>query len=638
MQSSTALLGPSGPFVKQFDWFSVRDCQLQMAEAVEAAIEQKSHLIAESGTGTGKTFAYLVPPLINKKKVVISTRTKNLQEQLFSKDVEWVQSALNLNVDVRVLKGRSNYFCLYRHDNLSQQSDMFVQNNAFERVYDWVMDSQDGDISNYPSLTSEQRAQVTSTSLNCLGGQCEFARDCYVNKARRNAASADVLIVNHNLLCLNFPSADDESQGYIGSADVVVVDEAHRFPEVAAQTLGIQVSAEGLVQFCKDFAAAAQISEIDLQWVDEKCSAIMASIKAARSALPSESYRAELPQLESNLEFITEYSKIMKVMSDISDGLAGYEEQSRDLENIRKHADEIIEDSSNILHRQSEDNASWWETSRRGFSLSKIPLEPNKHFGPLIEEFDGSFIFTSATVAVGDDFSHFKQRLGLDQTVSLRWDSPFDFENQAMVYLPPELPDPRARDAYDDAVARVVEQVVNLSRGRTFVLFTSYNSINVAYRYLKDRVGYTLLRQGDGNSPAHLLKLFNEDGNAILLGTSTFWEGVDVKGGALSCVIIAKLPFIPPNDPMLTARQNLMEKNNQNVFSQWQLPSAVLSLKQGVGRLIRDVTDRGVLILCDPRVRTKQYGQKFLDSLPPMRKSADIEDVRKFFADEPAGS
>jgi len=639
MQDSASLLGELGPFAKRFEWFAVRDCQLQMTEAVEAAIEQKTHLIAESGTGTGKTFAYLVPPLINKKKVIVSTRTKNLQEQLYSKDVEWVRSTLGLELDVQVLKGRSNYFCLYRHENLSRQIDMFEDKNAFERVFDWVMNTEDGDLSRYPSLNAEQRAQVTSTSLNCLGGSCEFSRDCYVYKARRKAIKADVLIVNHSLLCLNIANSDEDGQGFLGDADVIVVDEAHRFPEIAAQTLGIDISAERLIQFCKDFADGAMISDIDLAWADKQCKLINQAVQSARGALPSSSVKGEIPQLENNSSFIAEYKKIMQHLDEVSKELANHDEESRELQNIRDHAVQIIEESNSYFERQSEDNASWWETSRKGFRLSRIPLEPNKHYGPLIDRFDGSFIFTSATIAVGEDFSHFQQRLGLHDTVSLRWDSPFDFNKQALIYLPPGLPDPTPnhRDEYDEAVARMVEQVVKISHGRTFVLFTSYSSLDMAYRYLKDRVNYTLLRQGDGKSPVHLLKLFNEDGNAILLGTSTFWEGVDVKGDALSCVVIAKLPFIPPNDPLLVARQNLMNKNNQNIFFDWQVPTAALQLKQGVGRLIRDVTDKGVLILCDPRIRSKGYGRTFLESLPPMRRTDQIEDVRKFFADEYSG-
>ena len=631
MPDSFTILGPDGPFNKIFEWFSVRDCQREMAEAIDSAIEQNENLIVESGTGTGKTFSYLVPPLLAKKKTVISTRTKNLQEQLFQTDIPWVCKALGISPEVRVLKGRSNYLCLFRHDQLNRQPDMLGATARINRIYDWVSERDDGDISEYPRLSSEHKKMITSTAENCLGSQCEFSKECYVNRARIKARSADVLVVNHNLLCLNFQHSGEDESGLLSDAEVIVVDEGHRFPEIAAQTMGISISKERLLQFCRNLQQAALDSELDQVWLDQKCAEMAQLTEDARTKVSDDSVKVLVSHLTDNREFMTTYWKIVHLLEEFVCDIEPIMETSRELELCRDHALEIIEDAKCIFERENEDCATWYESSRSGFSLSQIPLEPGNHYGPLITDFSGSWIFTSATLSVGEDFSHFQSRIGLEGVVSERWESPFNFKKQALVYFPRDMPQPKYRDLYDESVAEVVKQVMPLSSGRAFVLFTSHYSMNYVYKLLDGKLNFTLLCQGHDTS-SNLLERFKDDGNAVLLGTSSFWEGVDVKGEALSCVIIAKLPFIPPNDPLLIAREVLMNKVGKNIFSDWQVPSAVLSMKQGTGRLIRDSSDKGVLILCDPRIKTSGYGKKFLDSLPPMKKTDQLEDVRNFFA------
>ncbi len=631
---SVASLGPDGSFARRFDWFAVRNCQLEMAEAVEYAIGQRTNLVAESGTGTGKTFAYLVPPLSSGKKVVVATRTKSLQDQLYEKDVKWVQQALSLKLDIQLYKGRSNYLCLYRYENSVGQADLFGDQNKLERLYDWVQDQGgSGDLSNYSGLRADERTKLTATAQNCLGSQCEFVHQCYANAARRKAAAADVVIVNHHLLCLNFPDqSQDGGSGLFDSADVIVVDEAHRFPDTVAETQGVRISHETLTQYCDDLLQTSGVENFDGKWIHEACADIKKLTAMARTHLPSDRFDCNITQLEQFPEFIKTFKNIINRINEIGERLSNQAEFGSGVAKQGDIALTLADSGASMFERHNQDSACWIETYRTGFRLSDIPLNPNKFCAPRIQDFDGSFVFTSATLSVDDDFSLFQERLGLSDAVTLNVESPFDYRRQALLYLPQNMPAPQGatRDDYDIAVAKVIEELAPVTEGRLLSLFTSYQSLETVYRYLEDRLDFTLLKQGQASAP-NLLASFREDGNAVLLGTSTFWEGIDIKGPELSCVVIAKLPFIPPNDPLLQAREEQMKQNGQNIFMQWQVPNAVLSLKQGAGRLIRDIHDRGLLVLCDSRVKTRHYGQIFLDSLPPLSRTDALDDVRQFF-------
>ncbi|MDE0308786.1 MAG: ATP-dependent DNA helicase [Acidiferrobacterales bacterium] len=634
MRDSTEILGPDGPFSQQYKWFKVRSCQQEMAAEIDAAIDGKSNLIAESGTGTGKTFSYLVPPLAAGKTVVVSTRTKNLQEQLFNKDLPWVCNALRVNPQIRMLKGRSNYFCLYRHDRASRQTDAFEPVKKIDRVYDWVRTERtDGDISEYPGLSTEQRSAITSTAENCIGNQCEYAKECYVNRARNDARNADVLIVNHNLLCLNVFPRNESDFGLLSSKDVVIVDEAHRFPEIAAQALGLTVSTERLQELCRNLEELGKDSTVSWTWIENSVRKILELAEAANEALNGSAGKYSLTEVEGNKKFMACYRKIFEEISYVADNLDPFESPPM-AGNTKSQAEVLVEDAIDLFARQSEDNASWCEKTQKGFKLTRIPLEPGSQFGKRLDEFECSWIFTSATLAVGSDFSHFVGRLGLTESESAQWESPFDFGRQALAYFPTNMPLPR-NDNFDKTVAALVGELMPITRGRTFVLFTSYQSMRTVRELLEGELDYTLLCQGDDSS-ANLLERFREDGNAVLLGTSSFWEGVDVKGEALSCVVIVKLPFSPP-DAVMEARERHMLSQGRNIFNDWQIPTAVLTMKQGVGRLIRDVQDKGMLVLCDPRITTSSYGSKFLESLPPMQRTDRIAEVRKFFQNEGTG-
>ena len=630
MNNSARLLGQEGPFAKAYQWFKVRECQQEMADAVDTAIAGKSNLIIESGTGTGKTFGYLVPALASGKKTIVSTRTKNLQEQISNSDIPWVCEVLDIQPNVKILKGRSNYLCLYRHDRISRQGDMFGMTDQVNDIFDWVSERGDGDISEYPGLPYDIAPAITSTAENCLGSQCEYSKECYVNRARKEAREADVLVVNHNLLCLNFLNNDGDESGLVSSRDVVVVDEAHRFPEIAAQALGTFFSSEQINHLCTNLVDAADEVRTDTTWIENSEAQIKEMVTNARGSLPGGSGRYALTEIESNPKFMHYFGELCSELSEMIEKIEPFVDEFQAMERCRNHIAEIIESAKQVLERQSMETASWCDLRAEGFELSRIPLEPGIEFGRRVDEFTGSWVFTSATLAVGADFSHFNGRLGIRDVASVQLASPFDYKKQALVYLPPAMPQPNS-DGYEKAIVELVKTLVPITKGRTFVLFTSYRAMRIAYELLQGELDYSLLCQGRGISNTNLLKKFREDGNAVLLGTSSFWEGVDVKGEALSCVMIAKLPFLPPNDPILVARDEHLSARGGSSFFEWQVPSAVLSMKQGVGRLIRDDTDKGLLVLCDPRIRTKQYGQEFIDSLPPMPLTDKFDVVRKFF-------
>ncbi len=626
MSDVVEILGSTGPFAQSFDWFRVRECQQEMADAVSGAISANHHLVAESGTGTGKTFAYLVPALLSEKKIIISTRTKNLQEQLFQQDVTHVCDALDLELDIRLLKGRQNYFCIKRYERATHQNRLFGDTSLMNRVHDWVQDNNDGDISEYPSIPSRIQQEITSTAQNCLGHDCEHWNPCYFNRSRINARMADVVIMNHSLLSLHL--CNDTIENQVPGAEVIIIDEAHRFPEIAANAMGMQVSAGGLRQLCSDLENANEEGDLDVEWIEIFKQIVEDFIGEVQEIVGERFNRTALEKLTENPIFLSTFQNFGKILIRIALQLDEFADTWTAIENIRNNISQLAHNLHEIFDRANDDHASWYEETNDGFKISQIPLEPGKRFSELVQDHEWSLIFTSATLAVGEDFSFFNRTIGLEDAISVQWESPFDFREQSRIYFPPNLPDPNY-SSYDQRVADVVKEVVSITKGRAFVLFTSYKSLNNVYRILSGQLDYKLLRQGT-DSNTNLLQLFYEDGNAVLLATSSFWEGVDVRGSVLSCVIIAKLPFGFYTDPILEARRRKMTALNQNFFNEWYVPNAALTLKQGAGRLIRDVDEKGVLVICDPRVKTKSYGKRFLDSLPNMQPITNLNKLSTF--------
>ncbi len=607
-----------------------------MATAIEEAVTTHDTLIVESGTGTGKTFGYLVPAIANRKKVIVSTFTNHLQSQLFEKDIPKVCKLLNMHPDVQMLLGRRHYLCQFRFENWARNPTLgFSQSsNRASRIVQQRLDgSQTGELDELLSGLSHQRAlksQLKSTTENCLRSQCSWWNDCWVYKARKRAREADILVVNHNLLCLNMMMQNESENGFLPTPDVIVVDEAQHLPSIAAETLGISVSSGRFKALCDDFeemAGAFQLNPVVYAGVISDINRLSSDLHTGFNESDS---TGTLEDLKLKHQFMANLNGLVDNVRHLSELLSNISNDVPQVEPCMVAANKIVQDTDLLLNSSPGDCADWYKVVKSDFQMNRVPLFLSSGFISDSEENRTSWIFTSATLAVGSDFSHFSNRLGLETVRTRQWDSPFPYRENSLLYLPPNMPEPNHAQ-FNTKVTELAISILSLSKGRAFILFTSYKALHEVHDLLKDEIDYEILVQDDSSSRYQLLEQFREAGDAVLLGTSSFWEGVDVKGEALSCVIIDKLPFAYHGDPVMRARINYMQSMDQNPFMEWQVPEAALTLKQGAGRLIRDVDDRGVLVLCDPRVRTKQYGSKFLESLPPMPQTDDVRKVKEFF-------
>ncbi|GAB3033899.1 ATP-dependent DNA helicase [Oleiagrimonas citrea] len=628
------LLGADGPFAREVPNFAPREAQQAMARAVAEAIDQGEMLVAEAGTGTGKTFAYLVPALTSGKRVIVSTGTKALQDQLFFRDLPRVRSVLDARVKISLLKGRANYLCLYRLDQAVREGSFAsrTESQQLATIRAWSARTRRGDRMELAEVPEESPLwpRVTSTTENCLGSECPFFDDCHVFKARREAADADVVVVNHHLLLADLALKQEGFGEILPGAHAFILDEAHQLPELAGQFFSHSVSARQLTELARDALAEGGGVTGATSVLLEPCEALQESVRALRLAvdrLPSRGALATLLRKDAAVEAL---QKLQHTLEDLADALASQAERSRGLANVHERAETLSARLARIDERDSEGEVRWYELSGRGFALHATPLDLATPLKAMREASQAAWIHTSATLSVAGDFSHFSDQLGLVDPVELALDSPFDYARQALCYLPENLPEPR-EECYTERVIEAVLPVLEASNGRAFLLFTSHRALQRAADLLADRVPWPLFVQG--SAPRHqLLEDFRHSGHGVLLGAASFWEGVDVAGEALSVVVIDKLPFAAPDDPVLQARLEAMQQAGVNPFMGWQVPSAVIALKQGAGRLIRDVNDRGVLVLCDPRLRSKGYGRLFLASLPPMPRTHAVEDVQAFFA------
>ncbi|NII10045.1 ATP-dependent DNA helicase [Oleiagrimonas sp. C23AA] len=631
-----ALLGTDGPFAREVPNFAPRQAQQTMACAVARAIEDGQTLIAEAGTGTGKTFAYLVPALMSGRRVIVSTGTKTLQDQLYFRDLPRVRNVLDARLRIGLLKGRANYLCLYRLDQTVREGRLASREEAAQlaNVRDWSARTRRGDRMELSSVPEDSPLwpRVTSTAENCLGSECPFFDDCHVVKARRDAQEADVLVVNHHLLFADLALKQEGFGEILPGAQAFILDEAHQLPELAGMFFSQSVSARQLNELAKDALAEAGTVTGGTSVVLEPVEALQQAVRALRlsmQGLPARGALGELLAREMAAEALRE---LRDTLDGLGDALASQAERSRGLGNVHERAEHLAGRLLHIDEREVDSEVRWYETTPRGFSLHATPLDLATPMQQLREATHGAWIHTSATLSVAGDFGHFARQLGIDAAQELRVESPFDYARQALCYLPAGLPAPSARD-YTDRVIEAVLPVLEASRGRAFLLFTSHRALRLAAERLQDKVPWPLFVQG--TAPRHqLLEDFRQSGDGVLLGAASFWEGVDVAGEALSLVVIDKLPFASPDDPLLQARLEAMEQAGENPFMAWQVPSAVIALKQGAGRLIRDVHDRGVLMLCDPRLTTRGYGRLFLNSLPPMPRSRALADVQAFFAED----
>jgi ATP-dependent DNA helicase DinG len=638
MLTTAAVLGCDGPFARLLPGFSPRAAQQAMAEAVASAIDGRTTLICEAGTGTGKTFAYLVPALLSAKKVIISTGTKTLQDQLFHRDLPVVRKALDVPVSVALLKGRANYVCLHRLDLTELEGRLASRSEArdLQSILSWSRRTRSGDITEVDDVAEDAAVWplVTSSADNCLGQECGRFNDCFVLKARRAAQEADVVVINHHLLLADMALKEEGFGELLPSADAFIIDEAHQLPETAAQFFGTTVSSRQLIELARDTVAEHSREAGDMGGLAALAHRLEKPVLDARLSMGAAGRRGAWRELNEDPAVSAALDRIQAALSELRDALEQAAERGKGLQHCWQRAEMLGERLALFQQAPEDEQVQWFETYARSFSLHLTPLRVGDVFRNHRRRFQAGWVFTSATLAVGEDFSHFSASLGVEDGRTAQWESPFDFKHNTLLYMPNGLPLPAASH-YTAQVVKAALPVVQASGGRAFLLFTSHRALQEAAGLLKEQIGFPLLVQGTAPR-RELLHRFRSLGNAVLLGTSSFWEGVDVRGPALSLVIIDKLPFASPGEPVLQARLESLRRHGGEPFRDYQLPQAVIALKQGVGRLIRDSKDRGVLMLCDPRLLSKAYGRIFLASLPPMTHTRDLSDVQGFFAQEAA--
>jgi ATP-dependent DNA helicase DinG len=675
-----AIFHEGGTLSRALPAFRFRPQQLAMAQAIAQAIEHRGRLVAEAGTGTGKTFAYLVPALLYGGKVIISTGTKTLQDQLFERDLPLVRDALAAPVTVALLKGRANYVCHYhleraaREDRLPSRDDV----RHLPKIIAFARASERGDRAELADVPENASIWplVTSTRDNCLGQNCPHHADCFVMKARKEALEADVVVVNHHLFFADVMLRDEGVAELLPNCNTVILDEAHQLPDTATLFFGEQVGAGQLADLARDAEVAARTVARDVPDLPDAAGELVPCVRKLRLAAGDGGGKFSRDAALGRPGFAEALDGLTAALDRLAAELGRFAERGEEIAQVATRADEaarqvarwrdgegasgearkggehtrvdfggrhsslssesMVQGGTDAIPDSPEHRSAWirWvDVTAHGFQLQASPLS----VAPLMRRHvDGSaraWIFTSATLAVGRDFSHYTSQLGLDEAKTQAWNSPFDYASQGLLYVPRELPAPNSSE-HTDAVVDVALPLLEASEGRAFLLFTTLRALAQARERLaeslrKRGLDYPLLVQGEG-SRSELLVRFRELGNAILLGSASFWEGVDVPGDALSLVVIDKLPFAPPDDPLLAARLDHLRSEGGNPFMAWQLPQAVISLKQGAGRLIRTETDRGVLAICDPRLTDKPYGRRIWQSLPPMKRTREEGDCVAF--------
>jgi ATP-dependent DNA helicase DinG len=638
--ASAQLLDSGGPFESVLPGFAPRQEQLELAEAIERTITSGGTLVAEAGTGIGKTLSYLVPVLKGRERTIISTGTKTLQDQLYFRDLPMVRKALGSTLKTALLKGRANYLCLYRMDSARKEGRLPSRDSIseLEAIRQWAPVTEDGDlsISSVIAEDSELWPLVTSTADNCLGSDCPDFEACFVARARREAQDADVVVVNHHLLFADMAIKHGGFGEVLPGASVFIVDEAHQAPETASQFFSSSLSTRQISDLCTDVLAEAAETSGGMAVVRDEVAHCRQVIKEFQLACSDElddrgtwddmlnrsAVRNALQSLDSA---VVGLKPVVEPLQGASRGMDACLQRLAEIQAHFDHLDKPVPDTE----------VRWFERRGRGVSIHTTPLDISSLFSGFCEQLDAAWVFTSATLSVNGGFDHFVQALGLQDADTLNLDSPFDYPNHALLWLPEGLPEPR-EPSFVPALLETVRPVLEASQGRAFMLFTSHRALKQAAELLAGKIDHPLFVQGE-MPRSMLLEAFRKSGDGILLGSASFWGGVDVMGEALSLVIIDKLPFAPPNDPVMVARSNQLRQHGGNPFMELFLPQAVIALKQGAGRLIRDVNDRGVLVICDRRLGTKGYGSVFLESLPPMQQTLDRDRVVEFFENESAG-
>nr|WP_230090706.1 ATP-dependent DNA helicase [Pseudoalteromonas rubra] len=603
-----------------------------MAEAIDQVVKEGGQCVVEAGTGTGKTFAYLVPALLNDKKVIISTGSKALQEQLYHRDLPELLKALGKGRKVALLKGRANYLCTYRLNEHvahvpSDDPDVMHQ---LAMVAKFATETQSGDLADCVGIEEDAKVlpYVNSTADNCLGKDCPDFADCYIRKARLKATEADLVVINHHLFFADMSVKESGFAELMPTADTYIFDEAHQLGEIASDYFGESISTKQLQALINDLRLIYRSDIPDMLQLGKTLNKLETSVADLRLVFGGEGARGDwreklqdkvicdaLHRVISNLDFLYQ---VLKLCLDRSDKIEHPLERVLSFKGQLDRAFDVTQSGFSY----------WFETTRRFLTIHITPLDVSNRFKDMMAKSEASFVFTSATLSVDNSLAHFNDSLGLAPDHQAIVDSPFDYESQAMLCLPRYLPETKD-EMMPHALVKIAKQVINAAQGRTFLLFTSYRVMHLVYEGLSTATEYPVFMQGQA-SKRIILEQFVRHGNAVLMGTASFWEGVDVRGDTLSCVLIDKLPFTSPDDPLLQARMKDAQLQDKEPFDEIQLPLAVIALKQGVGRLIRDKKDKGVLIICDNRLVTRKYGETFIKSLPPMSRTRDLDKALSF--------
>jgi ATP-dependent DNA helicase DinG len=633
-----SLFSPEGALAADIANFRARAQQVEMAQAIAGAINANGQFIAEAGTGTGKTFAYLVPALLAGGKVIISTGTKNLQDQLFQKDLPTVRDALKAPVTLALLKGRANYVC-HHHLELTQSDGRFATREDIKhlgKIAKYAKVTQTGDKSGLADVPENAPIwmQVTSTRENCLGQECPQHKECFVLKARKEAMEADIVVVNHHLFFADVMLRDEGVAELLPAVNTVIFDEAHQLPETASLFFGESISTSQLADLARDARLEAATSANDFAALPTATDALDKAARDLRLVFKQGEGRMPANAADDLAGFSDALRTVTDKLTHLNGLLESQAQRSEGLEKCWQRGVELLLKIKQWGDKEQDGFVRWLEVFHHSVQFNTTPLSIAEIFAKQISGHPRAWIFTSATLAVKQNFSHYQTEMGLLEARTACWDSPFNYQEQALLYVPQNMPEPNS-PGYTEAVVQAALPLIEASKGRAFLLFTSLRAMQRAHEILTaefDRKGlpYPLMLQGEG-SRNELLSRFREHGNAVLLGSQSFWEGVDVRGEALSLVIIDKLPFAHPDDPVLAARIAQLNKQGRNAFMEYQLPRTVINLKQGAGRLIRDETDHGVLMICDPRLISKHYGKRIWQSLPPFRRTRELGEAVAFF-------
>lgn len=642
MSDPTPIFAVDGPLANAIAGFRARPQQIEMAQRIAEAIKGNRVLVAEAGTGTGKTFAYLVPALLAGGKVIISTGTKTLQDQLFNRDLPTVRGALKVPVTIALLKGRANYVCHYHLERNARDGRFQSPQDAADlrAIARFAQLTQSGDKAECADVREDSMAWVAATSTrdNCLGQECPNKEECFVMEARRNAMDADVVVVNHHLFFADVMLRDEGMGELLPACNAVIFDEAHQLPETASLFFGDSVSTAQVLELARDTRSETVSGARDCIALIDHTRNLEKAARDLRLVFGNESARLSAAQASEREHFDAQVEALEKALADFQAVLDTQAQRSEGLANCLRRSEEMAERLASWRKPEARELILWVEVFTQSLALNATPLHVADVFKRQLEAQPRAWVFTSATLAVGKaDFGHYCRELGLawmdPPPLTAVWGSPFDYAQQALLYAPAGMPDPNAPN-YSEHVAGVALPLIRAARGRAFVLCTSLRAMRRIHELIVDGLQHAkdelpVLLQGEG-SRTELLERFRRLGNAVLVASQSFWEGVDVPGDALSLVVIDKLPFASPDDPVLAARVEHMRRQGLSPFIHHQLPRTVINMKQGAGRLIRNERDRGVLCICDPRMIDKSYGKVVWRSLPPMRRTRLEEEAVAF--------